>query len=172
MTFPPTQPLASNHDRAAFSCGEEALDTFIKERARKEQAANVSVCWVQTHPGDSNHIIGYYTLSAYSIRVGDLPEEMQRKLPRYPEMPAALLGRLARHLEFRGTGLGERLLLDAMAKVLEHSRELGTLALVVDAKSEKVAAWYREYGFIPFPSTPLRLFIPVKTIARLFAAQA
>ena len=113
---------------------------------------------------------GYYTLSAYSIRLSDLPEAVTKKLPRYPNVPAALLGRLAINIPHQGQGLGEHLLMDAMSKVLTHSKAMGTVVLVVDAKNERSAAYYQAHGFIPFPSTPLRLFIHIDTVARALGA--
>ena len=114
-------------------------------------------------------IRGYYTLSAYSVGLRNLPEEQARQLPKYPDVPAALLGRLAVDSRYRGQHLGEHLLMDAMAKVLEQSATIATHALIVDAKDERAAAFYARYDFIAFPSNPLRLFLPVATIAQLFA---
>lgn len=116
---------------------------------------------------DPKCIRGYYTLSACSVKLTDLPEAVQKKLPRYEDMPAALLGRLAVDLKLKGEHLGEHLLLDAMQKVLTNSATVGTLALIVDAKDQGLAAYYQDHGFIPFPSQPLRLFLPVATIAQI-----
>ena len=135
----------------------------------QDQEKRASVCWVLPGADKATEIRGYYTLSAYSIGLRDLPEEIARKLPRYPTVPAALLGRLAVHISCRGRGLGEHLLLDAMAKVLEQSSSIATFALVVDAKDTAAASFYSRYDFIPFPSAPLRLFLPVATIAQLFS---
>jgi predicted N-acetyltransferase YhbS len=118
-------------------------------------------------PNNSTRIQGYYTLCSYSVRIENLPVEVQKKLPRYPDIPAALVGWLAVDIAYRGGRLGEHLLLDAMQKVLTHSAALGTVMLIVDAMDEGLAAYYREFGFIPFPTDPLRLFIPVATIAQI-----
>ena len=118
---------------------------------------------------DRREIAGYYTLAAYSISPGDLPAEIAGKLPRYPQIPAALLGRLAVSGKYKGQGLGEYLLLDAMQRSLDQSKALGLFALFVDAKDEQAANFYRRYDFIPLPSQPLRLFLPMKTITDLFA---
>ena len=166
----PTEPLGPQHDRGAFDCGHETLNRFLKQQARQEQDRHVSVCWVLPHPEDGRKIRGYYTLSAYSVRLPDLPPEVTRKLPRYPDVPAALLGRLAVDTTCQGEGLGEHLLLDAMSKVLTHSKTVGTVVLVIDAKNEKFATYYHTHGFIPFPSAPLRLFMHLETIARALAA--
>ena len=83
-------------------------------------------------------------------------------------MPCAILGRLAVDSRYRGKGLGEHLLLDAMAKVLTQSASIATYALTVDAKDDQAAAFYTHHDFTPFPSSPHRLFLPVATIAQLF----
>jgi predicted GNAT family N-acyltransferase len=103
------------------------------------------------------------------VGLRDLPDEQARKLPRYPSVPAALLGRLAVDSRERGQRIGEHILMDAMAKVLEQSATIATYALVVDAKDARAASFYARYDFIALPSNPLRLFLPVATIAQLFA---
>jgi GNAT superfamily N-acetyltransferase len=160
-------PLGQIHVREAFTCGKPRLDAFLKQQARQEQDRGVSVCWILPDPEDSRRICGYYTLSMYAIKVGDLPEDLKKRLPKYPEMPAALLGRLAVDSNYRGQGLGEHLLLDAIQKVLNASKNLGTLALVVDAKDEEAASFYAHFGFIAFPSQPLRLFLPTATFEQI-----
>jgi ribosomal protein S18 acetylase RimI-like enzyme len=118
-------------------------------------------------PYNPTCIQGFYTLSSYSLRADDLPEKVRRKLPRYPDVPAALIGWLAVDLAYRGRNLGEHLVLDAMRKVVAHSRALGTALLIIDADDDELAAYYQELGFIPLPSKPRRLFILVETIAQI-----
>jgi predicted GNAT family N-acyltransferase len=119
---------------------------------------------------DGKTIAGYYTLSQYAIEAGELPAELvqQLHLPRYDKLPATLLGRLARSKEFKGRGLGELLLMGAMKRALEHSRNIASVAVVVDAIDENARAFYRRYGFIDTPNHPNRLFQPMKTVAQLF----
>lgn len=102
-----------------------------------------------------------------------MPAEIAKRLrvPRYEKLPATLLGRLARSKEFRGSGAGELLLMDALKRALDHSRNIASLAVVVDAKDEKAGAFYKAYGFIDLPDHPNRLFIPMQTIEQLFFAQ-
>lgn len=169
LAHPRTETLGRQHDRASFSCGVQQLDAYIRERALQDQKKRAAVCWVLGGAESPTQIRGYYTLSAYSVALRDLPEEQARQLPRYPTVPAALLGRLAVDGRFRGQKIGEHLLMDAMAKVLEQSSTIATYALIVDAKDAQIASFYARYDFIAFPSSPLRLFLPVSTIARLFA---
>ena len=156
------------HDRAAFSCEQEALDRYLKERATQEIKKRVAAVYVLTPDGKT--IAGYYTLSQYAIEAGELPPELvqQLHLPRYDKLPATLLGRLARSKQFKGHGLGELLLMGALQKALAHSRNIASVAVVVDAIDGNAHAFYRRYGFIDIPDHPNRLFIPMKTVGQIF----
>ncbi|MGA9642804.1 MAG: GNAT family N-acetyltransferase [Terriglobales bacterium] len=156
------------HDRAAFSCEHEALNVYLKQTASQEVQKRVAAVYVLTPDGKT--IAGYYTLSQYTIEAGELPDEaVQRlRLPRYDKLPATLLGRLARSKEFKGTGLGEILLMGALEKALHHSRNIASLAVVVDAKDEKARSFYLSYGFVDLPDHPHRLFMLMQTIEQLF----
>lgn len=160
-----TEPLSERHDRAAFSCGVESLDRYLQRQASQDVSKNVAAAFVITPDGKS--IAGFYTLSAHVVNLGDLPENVAKKLPRYPNIPATLLGRLAVNTEFRGRGIGELLLLDAFQRVLTNTREVGSAVVVVDAKDERAREFYIRHDFVPLPSQPNRLFYTVKAIARL-----
>ena len=167
------EPLVDNkdkkkHDRAAFSCAQESLDGYLKEHATQEIKKRVAAAYVLTPDGKT--IAGYYTLSQYAIEAGELPPELvqQLHLPRYDKLPATLLGRLARSKQFKGHGLGELLLMGALQKALAHSRNIASVAVVVDAVDGNAHAFYRRYGFIDIPDHPNRLFIPMKTVGQIF----
>jgi predicted GNAT family N-acyltransferase len=163
------EPLdKKKHNRAAFSCGQESLDRYLKEHATQEIKKRVAAVYVLTPDGKT--IAGYYTLSQYAIEAGELPPELvqQLHLPKYDKLPVTLLGRLARSKQFKGRGLGELLLMGAMKRALEHSRSIASVAVVVDAIDENARAFYRGYGFIDIPNRPNRLFMPMKTVAQLF----
>jgi GNAT superfamily N-acetyltransferase len=160
------EPLAVKHDRAAFSCGVETLDRYLQRQAGQDVSKHVAAAFVITTDGET--IAGFYTLSAHVLNLGDLPENVAKKLPRYPNVPATLLGRLAVSLVFRGRGIGELLLLDAFRRVLANAQQVGSAALVVEAKDEKAREFYLHHDFIPLPSQPNRLFYAVKTIEKLF----
>jgi GNAT superfamily N-acetyltransferase len=126
-------PLAKLHDRAAFSCGNETLDRYLKEIASQDARRHVAAPFVLIEQSSPKTILGYYTLSAFSVDLGDLPVEIARKLPSYPIVPATLLGRLAVDRRHHGHGIGELLLLDALQRVKEHSTQIATVAVIVDA---------------------------------------
>src|SRR5579871_2382768 len=135
------------HKRAAFACGHESLDRYLREQARQEQERRVAKVYVLRRiPTD--HIAGYHTLSASAVETKALPEDIARRLPRYEVQPVLLLGRLARDLRFRGLGIGELLLRDALERSLEAQQRIGAIAVVVDAIDEHAAQFYEAYGFI------------------------
>ena len=161
------EALTKQHDRLGFSCGVEPLDRYLREQAGQDARKHVAAPFVLCE-GKSNAVLGYYTLSALSVDVGAWPADAARKLPKYPLVPATLLGRLAVDLRLRGKGAGEHLLMDALRRALEASREIASVAVVVDAKDESTVAFYRRYEFIPFAGQANRLFLPMRTIEQLF----
>jgi GNAT superfamily N-acetyltransferase len=156
------EPLGK-HDRAAFSCGVAALDDWFRSRASQDERRNVARVFVTID--DRFGVVGFYSLSSFALSIPELPEEHAKRLPRYDLIPAALIGRLARDLRVRGEGVGELLLADAVRRILDAARSLAVFAIVVDAIDERAAAFYRDFGFSPFPSRPLRLFMPASDAA-------
>ena len=160
------EPLGPHHDRAAFSCGIQQLDTYLKTQASQDIKKNLGAVFILTSDGKT--IDGYYTLSQHSVQLDTIPEAIARKLTRHRDMPATLIGRLARSLAVAGTGAGEMLLMDALKRILDSSQQVASWAVIVDAKDEKAAAFYEKYGFVRFPTIPNRLFMPIETVARMF----
>ena len=160
------QALGPQHDRAGFSCGVEPLDHYLKKQARQDVTKRVAAVFVLTPDGKT--IAGYYTLSQYSVDLGAVPPEIGRRLPKYPLVPATLIGRLAVSTAFRGQGLGELLLMDALHRSLTLSRQVASAAVIVDAKNDLARTFYRKYGFLELPSVPGRLFFPMATVEQLF----
>ena len=128
---------------------------------------DVAVIYVLAPTDQQKTIAGYYSLSSTAVRLADLPETTRERLPRYPLVPATLLGRLAVDQAYRGRGLGERLLIDALQRSLTTSRSVASVAVIVDAKDEHGVLFYTRYGFTAFPDQPLRLFLPMKTVEAL-----
>jgi GNAT superfamily N-acetyltransferase len=161
------EPLGKKHDRAAFSCGAGELDTYLRKRASQEARKQISASFVLIKYGDDS-VVGYYSLSATCILLDDLPEETVKKLPRYPDVPATLLGRLAVDKRHKGRGYGEVLLVDALRRAFQASTEVASFAVVVDPKDDEARLFYKHFGFIAFPDHELRMFLPMQTIAKLF----
>ena len=151
---------AKLHDRASFRCGEPALDDFLQKYAAQQNAKGISAVFVLVDHVQPSKILGFYTLSAAQVEVQQLSEAERKKLPRYPA-PCFRIGRLARHIEHRGTGLGEVLLGCAVDRCLQARRLVGAYALLVDAKNQEAKSFYEHYGFTACIDTPLTLYLPL-----------
>lgn len=154
--------LSAQQQRKRFDCGETSLNIYLQQYARQNIKHRINKVFVATPVDDAKTIIGYYTLSAGSISVADLPLPLKQRLPNYP-VPIALLGRLAVDKNYQGQGLGSILLADAIQRVIQASEVLAVYALVVDALNTAAAEFYQQFGFMPFPEKPLRLFLPLTT---------
>jgi GNAT superfamily N-acetyltransferase len=157
---------SKKHIRNTFSCGEESLDNYIKKRASQELKKLVSTTFVLTDSSD-NLVLGYYTISAYSIEAAALDDIFAKSLPRYPLLPATLLGRLAVDKSQKGKGYGVRLLVDVMKTALDTSKRVASTALVVDAIDENAMNFYLKYGFRQFKQEPMKLYYSMADIDKL-----
>jgi len=159
------EPLTKRHDRAGFRCASALLNTYLQQIARKDAERHVAAAFVMVDDAAPATVVGYYTLSAFAVNVAELPEAMQKRLPRYPRLPVTLLGRLARDERFPGTGA--LLLMDALARAHEKVAEIASLAVVADTKDEAALAFYRKFGFAQLGNDPNRVFLPMGTIEKL-----
>jgi|SRR5208337_1795514 len=162
------EPLGSNHDRAGFTCGVESLDRYLRSQAGQDVRRVANGVFVLVASDDPNAVLGYYTLCATSLGPGDVPLTARKHIPRYPLVAATLLGRLAVAQSRQGEGLGGLLLADALKRAYVSAAIVGSSMVVVDAISERAAAFYEAYGFIRLPDS-LRLVMPTFSIAKLFA---
>jgi hypothetical protein len=161
------EPLGKQHDRKRFRCDSPELERWLQRHAGQDQARRVAAVYVLVPIGDPMRIAGFYSLSATSVLLSDLPERFARRLPRYPMVPAILLGRLARDVDFRG--VGELLLMDAFDRSWRSSHEIAAAAIVVDAKDEHARQFYRRHGFEPLSASSNRLFVPTATVGQIIA---
>lgn len=161
------QVLSKVHDRSTFSCGSESLDRYLREQARQDAEKGVAAPFMLTLES-SSRVMGFYTLSASLISVNDIPVPLAKKLPRYPQLPVTLLGRLASDQTMKGQGMGEFLLMDALRRSLEASVNIAAMAVVVDAKDDAAKAFYEHFSFLPLVDQPRRLYLPMKTVSGLF----
>ena len=153
------EPLDRRHDRIGFSCGLPELDRYLARQAGQDvrrRIARVFVCTVVT----TDAVLGFYTLSALSIDLASLPEDLSRKLPRHP-VPCALLGRLAVDRSARGQGIGQLLLADAVRRTVAAGETVAMHALIVDAANDDARHFYERFGFLPLTGNPMRLFLPL-----------
>lgn len=161
------EPLRRDHDRTSFGCGEPELDGYLARFSRQNQESGVARTFVAASGADPARILGYYSLAVGAIDKANLPQQAARRFPNFP-LPIARLARLAVDLSQQGKGLGEDLLLDALARCLRVSEEVGIVAVLIDAKHERAKAFYSRYEFDSLPDHPLTLWLPLAALRRLF----
>jgi len=162
------EPLGKEHDREAFTCGVESLDAYLKTQASQDMRRKANAVFVLVSEGCASLIAGYFTLCAYAVAPGSVPEAARKHLPRYPAVSATMIGRLAVSERFQGRGVGSMLLARALRKACENAAVVGSSMVVVDAVDERAAGFYQAHGFIRLPDS-MRLILPMQTITGLLA---
>lgn len=152
------EPLSPGHDRAAFRCGNESLDRYIREQASQDTRRGVSRVFVAVMPEEPKRIAGFFTLSAAWVAASDLPPEVAKRLPRHP-IPAALIGRLAVENGFARRGLGSILLADAVKKAIAAAETVAMTVVVVDPIDDASRAFYSAFGFRSLQAPQRHMFL-------------
>jgi len=159
--------LGPHHSRDNFDCGKPPLNEYIRKQAGQDIKKKLATTYVLVAAGRTE-VVGYFSLAATGVPLDSLPEEIAKRLPRYPTVPATLLGRLAIATSHHRQRLGERLLLEALRRSLQASEQVGSMAVFVDAIDDQAVDFYKAYGFVPLPDQPLCLFMTMKRIKNLF----
>lgn len=155
---PPTA-LTADHDLSDFDCGEPALNTWLKERALKNES-RFSRCYVVC---EGNAVVAYYCISAGSVERASAPGRLRRNAP--DSVPVSIVGRLAVDRRHAGRGLGADILADAIRRVAGAARTIGIAAVMVQAKNEKAKAFYLACAeFIEWPESSKTLWLPMETV--------
>ncbi|MCO5174934.1 MAG: GNAT family N-acetyltransferase [Trueperaceae bacterium] len=158
------EPLSGEHERTGFSCGNARIDAYFHEVVSQDVKRNYAKCFVAVE-GSTGRLAGFYTLSSSNVPLTDVPTVLAKRLPRYPSVPAVLIGWLGRHIDYAGQGLGEALLFDALRTVVTSS--IGAHAVFAHAIDDRAASFYASFGFVPLIARPLTLYLPVATAMRL-----
>lgn len=159
------EPLGNQHDRTQFDCGVSVLNDYLAKYAKQDVKRKASAVFVLVERSGPKRVIGFYTLCATSVALSELPEEVTRKLPRYPEIPAILIGRLARDMDH--PGVGGLLLSDAITRCVRVASEIAASLIVVDSKGEAAGRFYEKFGFISLPKLADRMFLLMQTAEKL-----
>ena len=160
------EPLAKAHKRADFTCGNDRIDSYFRETVSQDVKRKYATCFVAREIA-TDRVAGFYTLSSSNVPLNEVPEPLAKKLPRYPTVPAVLIGWLGRHSDYAGQGLGEALLFDAIKTVA--TAPIGAHAIFADAIDDKAAAFYPAFGFTPLIRRPRTLYLPVMTALSLLS---
>jgi predicted GNAT family N-acyltransferase len=157
--------LDKTHNRKSFECEEQALTNYIQRQVSQDVKKRLAICFVATNK--NNNVTGYYTLTSESLGRELIPEKYLKKVPQNYNAPVILLGRLARDIKEKGSGLGEHLLLDALFRAFTISEEsIGAMAVVVDPINEYAVKFYEKYGFEQLPDSE-KMFLPMNTIKQI-----
>jgi ribosomal protein S18 acetylase RimI-like enzyme len=160
MKFERLQPEL--HDRKSFDCGDAALNLYLRQFANQDQ--NRGLCRVHVL-ADRRRIVGYYSISAYSVATDELAG--QARTGAYRELPFLLLGRLAVDQAFQGQGFGDALIIHAFKTTVEAADKVGIFGMIVDAKDERAAGFYQRFGFNRLSASKNRLVLPFSAIKKL-----
>jgi len=152
------EPLGPSHNRAEFRCGVDALDRYFREQAGQDVRRRATACFVARETA-AERIAGFYTLAAGGILLTEMPVRFAKRLPRYPTVPVARLGRMAVALAYQDRKLGGALLWDAIERASRS--EVAVYALVVDAKDEQAEDFYLHHGFVAFGDAHRVLMLPL-----------
>jgi GNAT superfamily N-acetyltransferase len=162
-----TEALTREQGRSSFRSGVDALDRYLRELALQDIKRRIAGCFVALD--DAGEVAGFYTLAATSVPLDSLPADLTKRLPRYPVVPAMLLGRLAIATKHQGKGLGRALVADALMRTVSFG--IGAFALIVDAKDKRAITFYETMGFTLIPDETRRLFLPIATASRAKARE-
>jgi GNAT superfamily N-acetyltransferase len=156
------EPLSKQHDRSLFRSGQPELDAWFRRRSSKDEKQGAERAFVAVDR--KLGVIGVYSLGYLTLSVHGLPKRMAANLRDHDAIPAALIGRRGRDERVQGGGVGELLLADALRRILGAARSISIAAIVVDAQDDHAAEFYTDFGFEPFPSRKLRLFLPIAPV--------
>jgi GNAT superfamily N-acetyltransferase len=157
-------PIGKQHDRAAFDCGDFDLNLYLQKFARQNHESGGAKCFIAAPSDAPARVLGFYTLSPASIEYSRTPALAKKGLARY-DVPVFRLGRLAVDRTVQGRGLGGALLLRAADRCIRVAQDVGGVALLIDAKSDRAARWYESYGALRLHDAPLSLVLPLATAA-------
>lgn len=150
------EPIASEHDRKAFDCGDSALNEFLQRYARQSHNLGGAKTILAIDDADNRTILGFYSLAPGAVAYAEAPAIIRRGLAKH-DVPGFRLARIATHVRWQGRGLGGQLLAAAARRCLRASAEVGGVVLIIDAKSERAARWYAGYGAVALRDKPLTL---------------
>lgn len=162
------EALTKRHNRKDFDCGVEVLNDYLARFAYQDVKRKVAAVFAFTSSEEPSRVVGYYTLCATSAELSGLPEEAVKRLPRYPQVPGILIGRLARNVGH--PGLGRLLLADALSRCSRSAKEIAAAVVVADAKDKSAADFYSRFGFLSLPRMSSRLFLPMETVQKIYSS--
>ena len=158
------EPILKKHDRKSFDCGDPSMNDFLQHYARQSHESGAAKTFLAMDNADNKTIPGFYSLAPGALTYAEAPELVRRGLARH-DVPGFRLARIATSLRWQGQGLGGQLLGAAARRCLRAAAEVGGVVLIIDAKNDRAARWYTNYGAMPLNNKPLTLVLPLATFA-------
>ncbi|MBV9183291.1 MAG: GNAT family N-acetyltransferase [Acidobacteria bacterium] len=158
------EPILKTHDRKSFDCGDPSMNDFLQRYARQSHESGAAKTFLAIDNKDNKIVLGFYSLAPGALAYADTPELVRRGLARH-DVPGFRLARIATDLRWHGQGLGGQLLAAAARRCLRAATEVGGVVLIIDAKNDRAARWYTNYGAVPLTNKPLTLIMPLVTFA-------
>jgi GNAT superfamily N-acetyltransferase len=158
------EPILKKHDRKSFDCGDPSMNDFLQRYARQGHDSGSAKTFLAIDNEDNKNILGFYSLAPGAVAYADTPETVRRSHARH-DVPGFRLARIATDLRWQGQGLGGQLLAAAARRCLRAAAEVGGVVLIIDAKGERAARWYTNYGAVPLGQQPLTLVMSLATFA-------
>ena len=171
-----TLPIEEADTKSGFSCGKRPLDDYFARHAFQNHSGDIGRAYVLRKSANDDTaipaVLGFYTLNMAAAESAPLASILEKKLPKFP-MPVALIGRLAVDQRAQGKRVGERLLLDALRRIVDAANIVACLGIIVDAKDEQAAAFYGKYDFVGVAAEawPRRMFLSIGTARAAFVGE-
>jgi len=166
MTVPAwrEEPISKDHDRKSFDCGDPELNLFLQRYARQSHDAGGAKTFVALDETDGRTVHGFYSVAPGNMGYARTPEILRRGLGQH-DVPGFILARLATSRTLQGRGLGGQLLVAAARRCITAAEQVGGAILIIDAKNERVANWYRSYGGIALNDASNTLVMSLSSFA-------
>ena len=158
-------PIDDHCDCSAFDCGDQAANDSLRQIS--SSPVDPASTPVYAAVDERDVVNGFYALSASNIEFAEVPENLLDKISSYP-IPTVIIDAIAVHRTQQGKGLGSRLLIDALQRITDAAGEMDVMVVLVEARNERLRAFYLHYGFIPLTGSGSRLFLPMDKIVQLF----
>ncbi len=141
-------------DCGDFDCGEEDLNTFIREEAKDYPSKGLAAI-VLLVESETRKLAGFFAISPTSFQTRKLTQAQKNffNVP-YASIPAWLIGRLAISREFQQQGLGSMMLLAAIDNIRSRARNGAGALIMIEAKNEQVQHFYEKFKFEAMPDQP------------------
>jgi GNAT superfamily N-acetyltransferase len=153
--------LRRGHPRSSFSCGEAAVDDWLRTKALQQQEKHLSVTKALIDPQGA--IAGFYTLASAQIDFRELPSPIAKKLPRRL-LPVAILAWLGVSADRQGQGFGERLVAQALLDCHAASSTFPFVGVILDCVNDQAKKFYGRWNFLELPGNPYRLIFPARQL--------